>query len=107
MCNHRQLNEINLKEENNNNFLNKGRIMLDITCSLHRKRLFECCKGVHNKKCLAVFNAKQTILYCNELLTSVPVSCYFCIYFNCEHKLHDDDNNESKGIQKRRSRQKN
>ena len=52
--NHTQLDEFNLKEEINNNFLNEEEIILDKTCSLCGKRLIESNKGLTDKKRVSV-----------------------------------------------------
>ena len=85
--NHRQLDEVNLKEKINCNFLNKGWIIHKLPCSLHRKRLVKSNKAVTDKKLTTAFNAKWTVLCCNELLTSKPVVCHFYIYCDCKHKF--------------------
>ena len=105
--NHQRMELSDLKEEDNNNFLNEGQIMFGITCSSCKKPFVKNNKGPTDNKMVTVFNTKRTALCCNELLTSGPVVCRFCICYDCKCKMHDNDENESKGRSKRRSRRMN
>ena len=68
---------VNLKEEDNNNYLNKDQIMNSITCSKCRWPLVKSYKYEPNKELVTMFNAKCVALYCDKLLTSELVRYRF------------------------------
>ena len=103
--NHKCLDELNLKEEDNNRFLNEGNIMHNLSCSQCQRRLVQNGKGHSNKQCITIFNAKRTVLCCQELLTCGPGVCRFCICYDCVSKMYDSsDENVHKDRSTRRSR---
>ena len=107
--NHAKLDDANLKEEGNNNYLNEEQIMDGITCSQYGKRLAKNTKKMSKNaaKEVSVFSNKRTVMCCNELLTWGPAVCRFCICFDCKHKLNEDENKHKEGNSKRRSRRNN
>ena len=107
--NHAKLDDANLKEESNNNYLNDEQIMDGITCSQCGKRLVKNKNKMSKSaaKEVSVFSKKRTVMCCNELLTWGPAVCRFCICFDCKHKLYEDENKHKEGNSKRRSRRNN
>ena len=93
-----QLDNINLKDESNNNYLNEGQRMRNLSCSLCEKKFVKSYKGVTDKNLIAVFNIKQTALHNLELLTSTLVVCRFCIYCNYKDKLNSDNDDNCKSV---------
>ena len=105
VLNHKRLDEVNLKEEDNNKFLNEGNMMHNLSCSQCQRRLVQNGKGHSNKQCITIFNAKRTVLCCQELLTCGPGVCRFCICYDCVSKMYDSsDENVHKDRSTRRSR---
>ena len=60
ICNNKRLELANLKEEYNDNFLNEGQIMFEITCSNCGKPLVKNDKGAPDKELGTVFNTIRT-----------------------------------------------
>ena len=103
--NHKCLDEVNLKEEDNNKFLNEGNTMHNLSCSQCQRRLVQNGKGHSNKETITIFNAKRTALCCQELLTCGPGVCRFFICYDCVCKMHDSsDENIHKDRSTRGSR---
>ena len=68
---------VNLKEDDNNNYLNDEQIMEDITCSKCGLPLVKSNKMEPKKELTVVFNSKRTDLCYNELLTFEPLVYHF------------------------------
>ena len=79
-------------------------MMFGITCSSCKKPFVKNNKGTTDNKMVTVFSTKRTALCCNELLTSGPVVCCFCICYDCKCKMYDNDSNDSNVRSRRRSR---
>ena len=73
-------------------------------CGLH---LVKNDKYELNKELVTIFNTRRLVLYCEELLTSGPIVCRFCICHDCKITMLHTDENKSKGISNRRRRQRN
>lgn len=101
---HKAMELLGLKEETDNNFLNADQIMEGIICSKCGLRLVKSDLSEQNKDSVTVFNARNTVLCCEELLTSGPVVCRFCICHNCKMSLFQKEENHSKGRISRRRR---
>ena len=70
MCYHNRFELVNLKEEDNTNYLNKNQIINGITYSNYRLPLVKSHKYKPKKELATMFNTKHVALCCNELLTS-------------------------------------
>ena len=92
---------VNLKEEDNDIYLNKNQIMNSITCSKCRLPLVKDYKYEPNKKLITLFNTKRAALCCNELLTSRLVVCHFYIFHNCKSTSFQNNKDKSKGSSSR------
>ena len=102
MLNHKEilinkrLDDVNLKQEENNKFLNEGHAMHNLSCRTCEKRLVKNSKGHSNKESITIFNGKRTALCCEELLTFGPTVCRFCIFCDCKFKMHDVSSDKNK-----------
>ena len=104
ILNHKRLDEVNLKEEDNNKFLNEGNIMHNLSYNQCRRRLVQNGKGHSNKETITIFNTKRTILCYQKLLTYWSGVCRFCICYDCVCKMYNSrDENKYKARSTRRS----
>lgn len=97
MTHHTKLALIGLKEEDNNEFLNKGCAMEDMHCTKRGRSFVKNDKMEPNKTHVTVFNTKRPALCREELLTSGQFVCKFAICHDCKINLLNNDDNKSKG----------
>ena len=62
MLNNKRLDDVNLKEEENEKLLNEGNAMNNLSCSTCEKRLVKNAKGHLNEESITIFNRKRTVL---------------------------------------------
>ena len=75
---------MNLKEEDNNNYLNCKVIMEVSTCSKFGLHLVKSDKMEQSKEFVTVLSSKCTVLACNEFLAYRLSVYYFCICYDCK-----------------------